>query len=564
MFLGDLKTFGDEIASIFLKCFTQLSVQIPILASLLALIHAAEADFVRLVVEKVQARLLVALGENEIPTSKLLLRALACLVSCGCLDARSLEGLLSPLVDVVASIVGDEVVEDQEVAAYLLSSTLIWTLEALNKNGETAQLVERSVPVLQKLLEVRKSPFGVRGRQAMVLTVVPFDEENKPLYILPLTNTDEGAFDTLQEAIMALVLLVEQLQREGGVVALCKPFFQSSASEPLQLGQDFVLNAKHLIESRGVLAKRALLGPVIGGAWTSGRECGWLRGHVPIFTADTSTDSALCTNNLPLLSKILAVHYFQDVLMFFEPVINEDGTRLGSIDLLIAHLLAVFKLFPSDAHLEYLLVEILFHMILQQPSSSAQNTLAYRVVLQLCKQNVAYPPVLALISNLLFQMVPDLDWEAAKEFGRWFAFHYVNTNLSWPYWDFWLSLCEKPQGAEEEEDEVLHVARSQVSFFCQFTVSVIARLINPEKVRNLPQEFAKGVQIDYKGRYGLFESDHPSSLSVVGEAATVAKQLRDMVQDKCNDGDVLEWLDENSISEVRLYFLSRDFSICKC
>lgn len=34
----------------------------------------------------------------------------------------------------------------------------------------------------------------------------------------------------------------------------------------------------------------------------------------------------------------------------------------------------------------------------------------------------------------------DLDSGSALEFGRWFAFHLLNTQLSWPahYWEFWV------------------------------------------------------------------------------------------------------------------------------
>jgi len=83
---------------------------------------------------------------------------------------------------------------------------------------------------------------------------------------------------------------------------------------------------------------------------------------------------------------------------------------------------------------EYALVELLFQLLLQQPNSSLLSALICRLVLELCKKDsTRYPPVVALAANTVFQLVPELDSLSSREFGQWFAFHLLNTNMSETY-----------------------------------------------------------------------------------------------------------------------------------
>jgi hypothetical protein len=99
---GDLQQYPEEISGLFTKCLSQLSVQIPTLASLLALIHAQEPQFAGLVADKLQQRLLQAAAEDDVPTAKLVLRSVACLAASGCFAAEGSGGLLELLQDLLA------------------------------------------------------------------------------------------------------------------------------------------------------------------------------------------------------------------------------------------------------------------------------------------------------------------------------------------------------------------------------------------------------------------------------------------------------------------------------
>jgi hypothetical protein len=98
----------------------------------------------------------------------------------------------------------------------------------------------------------------------------------------------------------------------------------------------------------------------------------WLIPRFPIFDSEACPDCVTCTA-LTGLEKYTIMGYFRDILQFFDPYLRDDGTRTGSIEVMIAHLLAVSKLLSisstpesSDIHLEYILLEMMFHMLVQQ------------------------------------------------------------------------------------------------------------------------------------------------------------------------------------------------------
>lgn len=148
------------------------------------------------------------------------------------------------------------------------------------------------------------------------------------------------------------------------------------------------------------------------GAFTTSIGCAavstWCRLRLAIFDHETSADCAH-TCALSPQDKYHAFSYLEDVFTFFDPVINEDGTKLGSMELLTTHLLAVFKLFPGGAHLEYVLVEMLMQVLLQRPANAALSASVFRLLLELCRRAPqTFPAVVALGTNTVFQLVPGM------------------------------------------------------------------------------------------------------------------------------------------------------------
>lgn len=127
---------------------------------------------------------------------------------------------------------------------------------------------------------------------------------------------------------------------------------------------------------------------------SSGGYGSWMAVRFNVFDEDISTDCIKALTSLTFLELVTARDYFRSVLRFLEPFIRDDGTRVGSIQLLCQHLLSVFQFFPADVHLEYILLETLLMMIVQVPSLN--HSLVERVLLELCVQSPQAPAVLAV------------------------------------------------------------------------------------------------------------------------------------------------------------------------
>jgi hypothetical protein len=68
-------------------------------------------------------------------------------------------------------------------------------------------------------------------------------------------------------------------------------------------------------------------------------SCTYLRPRFAIFDADSSPAAKLLSAANPLV-RYLATGYLEDILTFFDPVVGEDGCKVGSLELLSSHLLA--------------------------------------------------------------------------------------------------------------------------------------------------------------------------------------------------------------------------------
>jgi hypothetical protein len=79
--VGDLNKYANEIGDIFIKCFSQLSVQIPILCTLLSLIARENSSFAALVVSKLFTEMIMSLKSGDVIVARNHLRSFACLTA---------------------------------------------------------------------------------------------------------------------------------------------------------------------------------------------------------------------------------------------------------------------------------------------------------------------------------------------------------------------------------------------------------------------------------------------------------------------------------------------------
>ena len=183
--------FADEISDLFVQCFSQLSVQIPILSTLLAAVFKSNRVFPKVVVEKLTAKLLTTIQKDDVQTSKLILRTMASLVSSNCVILSGDNGflnILETLNDITESSwiilknipVGGEnepkpILDYQgQVSAFLLATTIPWISTVFSTSSAHSADLSVSRDILAKIKKTLahvctdwKSPFEIGGTQTV-------------------------------------------------------------------------------------------------------------------------------------------------------------------------------------------------------------------------------------------------------------------------------------------------------------------------------------------------------------------------------------------------------------
>jgi hypothetical protein len=191
-----------------------------------------------------------------------------------------------------------------------------------------------------------------------------------------------------------------------------------SELEFIFFSKEFTILAGPASDCQLPLPPTALPGAGGGGAVTTERQkfvsnssngySSWNSLRFNLWDEEMGSDCVLSLTSLSLLELTVARDYYRSILRFFEPFIRDDGTRVGSINLLYQHLLSVEQFFSphssssstvaaggkgGDVKIEYLLMETLILLLLQPPFLN--SNLIQRIILELCSQSVTIPPILA-------------------------------------------------------------------------------------------------------------------------------------------------------------------------
>ena len=191
LFADDLTIFADEISDLFIQCFSQLSVQIPILSTLLAAVFKSNRVFPKVVVEKLTTKLLMTIQKDDVQTSKLILRTMASLVSSNCVilsGDNSFFNVLETLNNITESswIVPKNVPQGGEnepklildyqgqVSAFLLATTIPWISTVFSSSSALSADLSEPRNILAKIKETLehvctdwKSPYEIGGTQTV-------------------------------------------------------------------------------------------------------------------------------------------------------------------------------------------------------------------------------------------------------------------------------------------------------------------------------------------------------------------------------------------------------------
>lgn len=595
-----MKVYAEQYSDFLVKCFKQLPLQIPLLATMLALLSVDEREFVALTINKLQVALAAAIEEDEVLTVKMLLRSIACLASSSCWAVDGAGGLISVLAPflaaVEAALQNDNNLDEQSlVSFFLLAQTIIWCPEALSSVAIGQAMLDRIYAAFTAFPSAYRSPFAVNGRMAVVNKYFP-PEDGAVACIGVVPAADDARYGGCSDSLWAAVAIahdaLSEMRGNGGLTfpfpgCMITPWRRlitpdhalvtMSTEDRLRGSPELEERLFTLLQhkSLGARCRRGVVsglvtfvhGDGLGGAGRT--RGGWCHNRFAVFTADVNEDTAACAA-LPLLQRGLAMSYFEEILTFFEPTACQDGTKYGSLDLLVSHLISTIGLFPPGSHLEYILVEVLVQGMLQQPGNKAHHQYLCRVILHLCKkaadavikvQQVAQPTeeaevktgevvlsnilsVVGLAANTIFQLLPDLDHAAARAFADWFSFQLINSQLAWPAWDYWLTesgLAGENLGGVDDEG-VLTLTRLVVHNIAQ----QCSLLVPAERLKvALPAQLHAFFDYDETPKCSLFP-DNTRTDAISSAVETIhrhAFELKKMVEERLDGEEVLDWME---------------------
>mmetsp|Transcript_24976 Transcript_24976/g.36851 ORF Transcript_24976/g.36851 Transcript_24976/m.36851 type:complete len:1091 (+) Transcript_24976:65-3337(+) len=506
---GDLATYATEISNLFVKCFSQLTMQTPAIATLLSLVSRGDRTFADLVVGKLLSELLTSMKDGDVIVARNLLRGLGCLASSGAVSMDG-EGQGVGLLDILDSLC--RVAEGEvfatatfsvgvEVTVFLLASLVPYIVHALQRSqaegiaSRIAAICRRVAPQADaEDASLRwRSCYDVGGSQEVFHVNIEGTTPPPPAVDSTTRNSnpcasprDAVCWDSLWEVCkvaddiltsvhetngasmdstsvpkcLLLVWMAEELQEElRKDVAQVVPGTPQEGVEvhdaPASLPPRLILSItpsdlETILTSTsfalmagpsgdGYLAASTAVGSKTERAKFSNNSAtgyaSWMSLRFNLFDEEMGQHATTALTTLSLLELVTARDYFRSVLRFFEPFIRDDGTCVGSITLLCSHLASVNQFFPSDAHLEYVLVETLLLMILQVPA--VNPCLVQRVTLELCQQSPEIPPVLAAAIAASYELIPALNVASWREMANYLSVHLANTHLAWPYWQYW-------------------------------------------------------------------------------------------------------------------------------
>lgn len=433
----------------FVQFFSHLSVQVPIISTLLALIYREHQTFPPIVVEAICAAFINAVRDCNIPVAVLLLRSLACLFSCGLFSVDEftavLDGLMQSVSATASAVSYLNTVSDaplhSHIALYLLARTVPWCVGKLQDNGPGSACLTRVRDVLSTACASWTCPYEVGGKYALFYANVADSQTDM--------SCSDGIYEACQMAIGCIATpdvctstnvmympwhslqsqlhdpIVREVEGEGDVEAFTETLTHFGV---LPLPANFSSQVSSVImEGAYTQSRNVFIGQENAGSHNRiGSYHYWNNVIFPIFESSVYAPTAAAAVNAdgsdegnmeeavaavdmttfsPLvLTKHLIASYAKDILLFFEPYLRDDGTVQGNVTNAVKHLLALTRLFqmsstPSmtitqtkaeaQSMVEYVILETLYLLILQVPPSTTTGQSCmyyYRVLLELCNQ----------------------------------------------------------------------------------------------------------------------------------------------------------------------------------
>jgi hypothetical protein len=340
----------ETVADLFAKALSTLSVQIPMIGTLVGVVSRSTSTFPTSIVSKLETSLIDCLQKGDIPSIKLILRSLAVLGSAGCLDSESLvhlfDMILTSIISKSTTIKASDLSEKSSAMLYLLSSSVPWAMTALLSSIKGKSFLEKLLKALYSFTESYVSPYDVSGAKKNLFyayyevpqadVVDEGDEEAAHHHVLSVGPENACCWDNLSESVsIALSFINQGLDQSAVSYPTCMSAYWAEIPEESQASRSTSL----ITLSRGLFNELDAIIPVLKPAAYKGH---WLTPRFYIYEASSisSTEDVGCFRLTKLEKHMLAIYYI-DILHFFDPSMNLDGTMKGSLDIMCHHLLAL-------------------------------------------------------------------------------------------------------------------------------------------------------------------------------------------------------------------------------
>lgn len=402
-----------------------------------------------------------------------------------------------------------------------------------------------------------------------------------------------GATDNFYELISLIVEFINDIvvkKSNNGVFlieSLTFPQVWKSLSDSLQsynynISEEFFNNLNLIFNSIGSSLRFSY--PVVGSsilgeAASYGRHNSWLTPRFSILTGESNTQVAEVDGLLNNVDKYFLGLYIHDILVHFDPIINDDGTKLGSVNLLCSHLHSLnkiiqfslaysshsLKLIESnedsseelkneitlkneenkkklnslESVIPLLIMEHLFQHLLIIPQQHVHFSQICSVILTLCKKFTSqesctspapYSQYVALILMSTLTHIVHLDVAEGLHniIVEFFSFLFINSKNQWPHWDYWggiIGLNNNKDNKEEEDEEA--VGKYFYSQFIYLLLHKLSRLLNKETLYSfLPpyyKNFVSTLYIDESPNSQLYQYITNNSSNLTSSAVRFYK-----------------------------------------
>lgn len=320
-------------------------------------------SFATNIVSKCQEQLLQSISNGNIHTAKLLLRSVAVLASCECIEGEGLAALLDALYGVATKnsrsfVASEPMTEEANISLYLLASSIPWGISSLVTTAEGLTLLESLSSFFTGFLDSYVSPFSVEASKKSLFYYsyeIPQKESdeseeaessNSHSHVLSIGPDGCCCWDSLQESVSIALEFISISSSGDNIFPTCMSAYWTELPEDIP---ERTVNSIHL-SITFIDDFKSLLHNSMGKTQGYATMAPWLLPKFYLF--DISTISAspgtIKCFDLSRIEKHMLSSYYMDILHHFDPIMNPDGSMKGTIDTMCNHILALPKIVTRD------------------------------------------------------------------------------------------------------------------------------------------------------------------------------------------------------------------------